>query len=259
MTIGCRVASARRPVATAAQVDREVKEAVRARVPEWERDGLALADQLMAAYGPAMEIYGRYSRIVQPNNTSAPIERYLMLARNAVRDAVAMKIDAVPLETFDPLTRFAVFWMRLFGRTNVPKGEARFLAQADNLRLDDVRAGLLVEAGSGFRLTLDAPDGVSSHSAVFDVVRAMASAWNAGASEAVARVLFEAERAADDEHIWAVIADLTRQLPVSDRDARAFTGIQRNADTIQRTVRGLRRERAESDDQLRMDVHTSGG
>ena len=122
ITIGCRVAATRRPAATSAQVDREVVEAVKARVSGWTSDGLALADQLMAAYGPAMEVYGRYAKVLQPDGETVPLDRYLTLARTAVRDAVALRLDQIPLETFDALTRFAVFWMRLYGRTNVPKG-----------------------------------------------------------------------------------------------------------------------------------------
>src|SRR5699024_5680348 len=128
---------------TAAQVDREVAEAVKAACRDWDRDGLALNDQLMAAYGPAMEVFGRYSSVLLPSGETAGLERYLALARTAVRDAAALRLDELPLETFDAQTRFAVFWQRLSGRGVVPKGEARFAAQSDNLRLEDLRGSLL--------------------------------------------------------------------------------------------------------------------
>lgn len=50
-----------------------------------------------------------------------------------------MRVDELPLETFDAITRFAIFWLRAKGRAEVPKGEARFFAQADELRLDELR------------------------------------------------------------------------------------------------------------------------
>ena len=99
VTIGCRVAPPNRRVATAAQVDREVAEAVKAAVREWDRDGLALYDQLMAAYGPAMAVYGQYSKILKPDGQPAELDRYLTLARAAVRDAAALRLDELPLET----------------------------------------------------------------------------------------------------------------------------------------------------------------
>ncbi|MFE9312664.1 DUF1156 domain-containing protein [Streptomyces sp. NPDC088817] len=232
VTIGCRVAAPNRPAATAAQVDREVTERVKAAAREWDRDGLALTDQLMAAYGPAMEIFGRYSKILKPDGSRAELDRYLTLARTAVRDATALKLDELPLETFDSPTRFAVFWQRLYARSDVPKGEARFLAQADNLRLEDLRGALLTESKSGYRLRLDAPDAVGEQSSAFEVVRAMAAAWDQNATEGVAAVLADCERQPTDAHLWAVVGEIVAQLPPSDQVAKALTAVQRNAATI---------------------------
>ena len=55
----------------ASEVDREVVDAVMERVRQWDADGLALEDQLMASYGPAMEVYGRYSRVINPDGSDA--------------------------------------------------------------------------------------------------------------------------------------------------------------------------------------------
>jgi len=232
VTIGCRVAPVSRSVATAAQVDREVSEAVKAAAREWDRDGLALTDQLMAAYGPAMAVYGQYSNILQPSGEAVELERYLTLARTAVRDATALKLDELPLETFDAPTRFAVFWHRLYSRADVPKGEARFLAQADNLRIEDMKGPLLVESKSGYKLRLDAPDSISERSSTFEVARAMAAAWDKGATEAVAASVTAGDRQPTDAHLWAVVGELVRQLPPSDSVAKALTAIQRNSSTI---------------------------
>lgn len=239
ITIGCRVAKAGRPVATVAQVDREVADAVKARARRWQTEGLALPDQLMAAYGPAMEVWGRYASVLQTDGEAAPIDRYLLLARTAVRDAAALRIDEIPLESFDDLTRFALFWMRLYQRGTVPKSEAVFLAQADGVDLGDVRDGLLEESKAGFQLTLQPPKRLESSSKVFDVVRAMVAAWRAGGGEGVAEVLATAERSPGDEQVWAVVHELSHQLPSSDRDAVALAGIQRMAASIQRQVRGI--------------------
>ena len=232
VTIGCRIANAQRSVSTVAQVDREVTIAVKAAARRWDDDGLALTDQLMAAYGPAMEVYGRYQRILLPSGARAGLDRYLTLARAAVRDATALKLDELPLETFDAPTRFAVFWQRLYGRTDVPKGEARFLAQVDSLKLEDLRGALLVESKKGFKLRIDAPADLTPRSSSFEVVRAMASAWDVAGTEAVATVLATSERQANDAHVWAVVSEIVRQLPASDPVAKALTAVQRNVSTI---------------------------
>jgi putative DNA methylase len=253
VTISCRVAEDDRPVATAAQVDREVVQAVRSAVPEWDRDGLALTDQLMAAYGPAMQVYGRYSKILKPSGSPAELDRYLTLARTAVRDATALRLDELPLETFDAATRFAVFWQRLYGRADVPKGEARFLAQADNLRIEDMRGPLLTESKSGFKLRLDAPDHVTERSSTFEVARAVAAAWHQGATEAVAAVIAAADRQPTDAHLWAVVGEIVRQVPASDPVAKALTAVQRNVATIAALVQHAASLQQRAEGQMMLD------
>ncbi|MEV0694828.1 DUF1156 domain-containing protein [Streptomyces sp. NPDC050388] len=258
VTIGCRVVSENRPVTTVAQADREVAERVKAAAREWDRDGLALTDQLMAAYGPTMEVYGRYAKILKPDGSQAELDRYLTLARTAVRDATALKLDELPLETFDAPTRFAVFWQRLYARSDVPKGEARFLAQADNLRLEELRGALLTESKSGYKLRLDAPSAISEKSSTFEVVRAMATAWDQGATEGVAAVVTQSERQATDAHLWAVVGEILSQLPPSDAVAKALTAIQRNAGTITSLAQHVATELAagEREEQLSLSFST---
>lgn len=232
VTIGCRVAKQHRPVGIAANVDREVGEAVAERVRQWDGDGLAIEDQLMASYGPAMEVYGRYSRVITPDGTGAELDRYLTIARRAVRDSMRLRVDELPLETFDAITRFAVFWLRAKGRADVPKGEARFFAQADELRLEALREQVLAESRAGFRLRLDAPVPLTPQSSLFEVVRGMAAAWHQGGTHAVAAAIAAAGRDADDQHLWAVVAELGNQLPASDTMANALAAIKRSTGTI---------------------------
>ena len=85
-------------------------------MPEWEKANLALTDQLMASAGPAMEVVGRYSAVLDQLGEPIDTTRYLVLARRAVEEAAAIKIEDLPLETFDARTRFALFWVRLYGR-----------------------------------------------------------------------------------------------------------------------------------------------
>jgi putative DNA methylase len=141
--------------------------------------------------------------------------------------------------------------MRLYGRTAVPKGEARFLAQVDNLRIEDVRGGLLAESASGFRLVLDPPATVTPSSPEFDVARALAGAFTAGGTDAAASVLAKWERPVDDEHLWAVIGELTAQLPPSDATAKALSALQRNASMVQNLAKGVATALADADPQRR--------
>ena len=148
VSIGARVAPTNRPVGIASQVDAEVIAEVKSRSRGWDADGLALEDQLMASYGAALQIVGLYSKVITPDGSSVPLEHYMTLARRAVRDAIALRLDELPLETFDSHTRLAIFWHEVHDRrVDVPKGEARFFAQSDGLRLEDRPAPSLPRLG----------------------------------------------------------------------------------------------------------------
>jgi len=235
VSIGCLVAPAGRPVGIAAQVDAAVLDEVTRRCKQWDADGLALEDQQMAAYGAALSVVGRYERVITPNGDTVPLEHYMTLARKAVRQSVAMRLDSLPLETFDALTRFAVFWMELYGRADVPKGEAKFFAMSDELRIEDLRDRMVTESSKGFRIRYDAPHPITRTSSKFEVVRAMAAAWPNG-TEAVAGVIEDSETNPTDQYLWAVADWLATKLPASDPVSGALAAIKRNKPAIQGAV-----------------------
>lgn len=232
VSIGARVAPSGRPVGIAAQVDAEVLADVKGRCRGWDVDGLALEDQLMAAYGAALSVVGRYEKVITPTGDVVPLVHYMTLARRAVRDAIALRLDELPLETFDPSTRFAVFWQQLYGTADVPKGEARFFAQSDDLRLEDLRGPILTETKAGFRLRHDAPERIGPGSSVFEVVRGMAAAWPSG-SDAVGAVLTSADIEPTNQHLWAVVDWVAHKLPGSNQVRVSLDAIKRNKGTIQ--------------------------
>lgn len=271
-TIACRPAPVERPDGWQAAVDLEVEREIRSRIADWERDGLPLTDQLMAAYGPAMEVLGRYERVLRPDGSTVEFDHYISLARRTVQDAAAIKVDGLPLETFDVRTRFALFWVRLYGRQLAAKSEAVFQAMASDLRLDDVRRNILEESTKGYRFadfgdhgTDPSYGGVSPDTAVIDVVRQMVRGWRASGGEGVSTVMGLAQRDIDDLHLWATISYLAGALPSVDSDRKALDDIIRNRRAIASTRPIIERKTARSellqmslfqeDDQSRRSEH----
>lgn len=243
VSIGCRVAPEGRPDGLMNQVDIEIRNEVASRVKRWSDDGLALPDQLMAAYGPAMEVYGRYASVLQPNGEPVDLERYLLLSRAVVKDTVAMKVDELPLETFDAETRLAVAWLRFYGHTVVQKGEARFMAQTEAIRIDEVR-DLFVESKNGFKLNTDPTDvTVTERTPAFALVLAMCARMAGDTDrdlvgvDGAASVLAAAESTgalskASDPHLWAVVSELHQKLADSSKTGKALARVVRSKQQI---------------------------
>jgi adenine-specific DNA methylase len=236
LTMACRPAPLKRETGRKGAVEAELKAEIRSRYPDWERWGLAPADMLMAAAGPAMEVVGRYSAVLDARGEPVDLYMFLPLARAAVQDAMAVEIDHHPLETFDARTRFALWWVRLYGRQVQAKSELRWQALASSLDLVEVR-DLIPEAEKGVRFTTAVQFSVEIHddSAVIDVALALAAASDDGLP-AMGEVLASSGRSADDAYLWATVQFLADRLPDSDPDAVAFTRVSRTRSGIANAV-----------------------
>ncbi len=147
-----------------------------------------------------------------------------------------------------------------WGQIRLPQwGHFQTPNTADNLRIEDLRLALLAESKSGYRLRIDDPGHVTDRSSTFEVVRAMAAAWDSGGTEAVAAVLAAAERLPNDQHLWAVVGELASQLPAADRVAKALTAVQRNAGTIGNLVKRAVTEETVQSAQMRFNWDVEGG
>ena len=233
MTLACRAAPANRPDAKSSLVAAEIRKEVAQRIPLWEQAGLALPDQQMAAYGPAMEIVGRYRHILNRKAEPEDPEKFLLLARQAVEDAADIRIDGLPLGTFDVRTRFALSWVRQHRRHVSDAAQERWqrlTAQAiagGELDLD----GIVIKATGGVRLAYGSEAGgvVDQDTSIIDVAFALAAA---GKSVTGTAGVLAASELADDEYLWSAISELGRQLAEADPDGETFTWLTRNRKAI---------------------------
>lgn len=259
LTMACRPAPPARPMGRKGAVEADIKAEVKRRYLDWERWGLAPTDMLMAAAGPAMEIVGRYSQVLDAKGEAVDISMFLPLARAAVQDAMAVEINNQPLETFDARTRFALWWVRLYGRQVQAKSDLRWQALASSLDLVSVR-DLVPEADKGVRfITSRKHTGkVDGDAAVIDVALALAAASEEGL-QAMGQVLVTSKRPGDDTHLWAAVQFLADRLPGNDPDAVAFTrvlraraGIRNTAEAIVASNSERTRRQRDDDAQLRL-------
>ena len=229
--MSCRPAARDRPDARMSEVDDELLEVIRERVPLWEADGMALADQMMASAGPAMETVGKYATIRNIDGTPVSLDRYLPLARRYVQQVVDVRIDGLPLDAFDERSQFALFWVRQHQRNLTAGSEIPWQKLASNID-DDTIHGLLHRDGKGFRLAYGreaATTELTNESSIIDVCFAVARDGQS-VSDIGAR-LQQLERA-DDGLVWAAMAYLGGELTDADDDGRVWNWAVRNRSAI---------------------------
>jgi adenine-specific DNA methylase len=228
LTLACRPAPPARDSGRVSQVDSEVKAEIRARMPLWEMAGLALTDQLMASAGPAMEVVGRYSEVLDKTGKPVSLDRYLPMARRIVQEEADVRFDDLPLGTFDVRTQFALFWAKLFGRSVAPASEARWQRLAADLD-ESATARILTKVEKGVRLAYASEtlpsEAIDPTTRVFDVAVAMAAQGKSLAH--AAEVLLAADKV-HDPYVWAAVGALSRSVPEGDRDGETWTYFVRN-------------------------------
>jgi hypothetical protein len=106
--------------------------------------------------------------------------------------------------------------------------------------LDDLRVRILTESKAGFQISLEGSKPISQQSSTFEIVRAMAHAWDVGGMEAVATIISSGGMDASNQHLWAVVGDLAAHLPASDRTAKALASIKRSSATVASLVTNVR-------------------
>ncbi|WP_460697451.1 DUF1156 domain-containing protein [Nocardia thraciensis] len=258
LTMACRSASVNRLPGALAAVENQIRSEIADRFRLWEMSGLAPTDMLMASAGPAMEVAGRYSRITDNTGTPVDLVALLATARRTVQEIALDKINSVPIEMFDERTKFALWWVELFGRDLVPQSELRWHSFTSGIESKDLNS-LVRKATGGCRFVQadQFTNAVDTHSALIDVVLAIARAWSLGDSDDVAAVMVAAGRDVDDEQLWATVAFLIERLPPSDPDVRSWQAMRREAGVIAAAARS-RRDDLTTESHRRRDRNAQG-
>jgi putative DNA methylase len=258
LTMACRPAPAGRGQGRKGTVESEIKAEIARRYPDWERWGLAPADMVMAAAGPAMEVVGRYCEVLDSRGEPVDIHTFLPLARSAVQEAMAVEIDHRQLDTFDARTRFALWWARLYGRQPQAKSELRWQALASSMDLDQVRDLVVGDKGVALVASAAFSSKITRDSAIIDTALALARASGDGIA-AMGEELAASQFDPDDQFLWAAIQFLAERLPDSDPDSVAFHrvlrargGIGSAAENVAETVRAARACQDVEDRQIKL-------
>ena len=133
-------------------VRKEVEKVVQKSVRRFWGYGFRGADLIVACYGPAVGVFGKYERVEKADGTPVEIPELLELARKAARDAIAGEFKG------DNLSTLYYVWANLYGASEQAWDDARLVVQiggdSDNPMEIARGQGIFVVEGSRCRLAL---------------------------------------------------------------------------------------------------------
>jgi len=131
----------------------EIVRAAREAAERLEGAGLNPVDQLVGAFGPAMEVFSRYAEVRTSTGGQVAIGEALAAASDAVLAWRVERLRVRTLQGVSPESRFALLFWDVLGAEEVRFNEVKLLGHAAGMDPEDlVRRGLLTKTGDKMRM-----------------------------------------------------------------------------------------------------------
>ena len=146
---------------------------------------VAPVDLSQAIIGPGMEVFSKYSAVLEADGTPMSVRTALTLINRFLAD-----------DDFDPATQFCIAWFEQHGWKSGEFGSANVLAQAKGTAVDAVRAAGVLESGGGDVRLLrpseyagDWDPSTDERVPVWEVLHQLIRAFRAGGEDAAGALL----------------------------------------------------------------------
>jgi adenine-specific DNA methylase len=216
----------------------EIKEEIERRVKEkleqlWQQ-GISGADFFISAIGPAVEVFGKYSKVEKLSGEEVSVKELLEYVRKVVsKFALEKVLKKADLGGIDSTTRFYLLWRWTFGNTKVHFDEAIKLSRSMGVELTELwDKGGIVRKEKEFVRVLGPMERASNSSflnrksfnSMIDLLHYLSILWERGEKERIKEVLNETGYSGN-ETIWQVAQALSEILPEGDKEKQLLQGL----------------------------------
>ena len=218
----------------------EMRPVIRERLLYFWGKGIRGADFFISAIGPALSVFGRYSRVLLPSGEAVSVRDFLdIVRRESTAVALEQVLQGADLGLVDPITRQYVTWVWSYSRAPLDSGEAIALCLATGAAYDEmtrpnsIAAEIREKSKKMVRLrtirqrAMDDQDLGNGHAArptpLIDLLQQAAWLWSQNLSDRLA-----AYRGQLGETRWSAMRTLGQAiaecLPDGDEDRRIILG-----------------------------------
>jgi adenine-specific DNA methylase len=215
----------------------EIKEKIEQRVREkltqfWEQ-GISGADFFVSAIGPAVEVFGQYSRVEKLSGEEVSVKELLEYVRKVVSEfALERVLKRADLGGVDAQTRFYLLWRWTFGNAKVHFDDAIKLSRPLGVELTELwDKGGLVRKEKEFVRVLPPQERAKDQAfikktkftSMVDVLHYALMLWEKGEREKIKEILHETGYARN-EIFWQTAQAISEILPEGDKEKQLIQG-----------------------------------
>ncbi|WXG40652.1 MAG: hypothetical protein WED07_07650 [Candidatus Freyarchaeum deiterrae] len=229
----------------------EIKEEIESRIKEkltqfWQQ-GISGADFFVSAIGPAVEVFGKYSKVEKFSGEEVSVQELLEYVRKIVSEfALERVLKRADLGGIDAETRFYLLWRWTFGNAKVPFDDAIKLSRPMGVELTKLwDGGELVRKEKGSVKVLTSQDRAKDPSflrktkfkSMIDVLHYVLVLWEHGEREKVKEILSETGYAGN-EIFWQTAQAISEILPKGDKEKQLLQGFLYGKEVYVKAARG---------------------
>jgi adenine-specific DNA methylase len=206
----------------------------------WD-EGIAGADFFISAIGSAIEVFGKYEKVIDSEGNQIDTIRLLNDVRKLVTDYTVRQIlhDGFAAE-ITPLTRFYILWRWAYGNNEVEFDEARKLGQSIGLDITQEwnRRGSFISKRKEFIKVLGPKERQEEHlkdsRELIDVLHRVLLLWEKGKNDEIINILTNTGYGKSDV-FYRVAQTISESIPNND-EKRLLDGFLAGKDRIMRQI-----------------------
>ncbi len=192
------------------------------------KEGLSGADYLISAFGAAIEIFGKYRRVLDNEGNEVPISALLDYVRQVVTDHAVRQILHNGLAgELSPLTKFYLLWRWAYKERALQFDDARKLAQTAGVDLErEWNRGFIQKDKNLIRLLGPQErkhDDLEDAKELIDVLHKVVKLWSDGRRHLIPQTLYQTGYHTNDA-FFRVAQAIAETLPMESKERKLLEG-----------------------------------
>ncbi|RLI98026.1 MAG: DNA methylase [Candidatus Aenigmatarchaeota archaeon] len=231
------------------EIKEKIEQRVREKLEQFWKQGISGADFFVSAIGPAVEVFGQYSRVEKLSGEEVSVKELLEYVRKVVSEfALERVLKHADLGGIDSITRFYLLWRWTFGNAKVLFDDAIKLSRPMGVEITELwDKGGLVKKEKEFVRVLNPKDRAQDQTflkktkftSMIDVLHYVLILWERGEKEKIKEILDQTGYATS-EAFWQTAQALSEILPEGDKEKQMLQGFLYGKEDYIREFKGKR-------------------
>ena len=223
----------------------ELEKKIKIKLDQFWSQGISGADFFISAIGPAVEVFGKYKKVLKLTGEEVSVAELLDLVRQIVTDYSLHRIlKGKHMGQVDEDTNFYLLWRWAYNGLDVPYDDGRKLAQALGTEADELLSKKNLLEKKGVKVTLlhswqrkkqqnlgEQKGGLPAP--MIDVIHRACNLWEEGKKKELGEFLSEAGYS-DNDTIWNVAQAISDVIPDGHKEKQVIQGLLVSRQSIEK-------------------------